>query len=152
MKNGQVDLSSGMLSSDNSIVLLQPVVGSPPVHPDKICLKRLQEVDCSECLSSLSCVTNDATSVGKSSSKSFSRTSWKDRWGGGANDPKTRTRQMNESFYSRPCVWINDRVHLPTESSADVSATQSEQRTGKSPGTSIPLHVNPDTNGNLWSC
>ncbi|CAB1459445.1 unnamed protein product [Pleuronectes platessa] len=25
-----------------------------------------------------------------------------------------------------PCVWINDRVHLPTESSADVSATQSE--------------------------
>ncbi|CAB1422389.1 unnamed protein product [Pleuronectes platessa] len=46
--------------------------------------------------------------------------------GGGANDPKTRTRQMNESFNSRPCVWINDRVHLPTESSADVSATQSE--------------------------
>ncbi|CAB1445236.1 unnamed protein product [Pleuronectes platessa] len=43
-----------------------------------------------------------------------------------ANDPKTRTRQMNESFNSRPCVWINDRVHLPTESSADVSATQSE--------------------------
>ncbi|CAB1435110.1 unnamed protein product [Pleuronectes platessa] len=46
--------------------------------------------------------------------------------GGGANDPKTRTRQMNELFNSRPCVWINDRVHLPTESSADVSATQSE--------------------------
>ncbi|CAB1433985.1 unnamed protein product [Pleuronectes platessa] len=45
---------------------------------------------------------------------------------GGANDPKTRTRQMNELFNSRPCVWINDRVHLPTESSADVSATQSE--------------------------
>ncbi|CAB1426385.1 unnamed protein product [Pleuronectes platessa] len=64
-------------------------------------------------------------------------------FGGGANDPKTRTRQMNESFNSRPCVWINDRVHLPTESSADVSATQSERRTGKSPGTSIPLHVHP---------
>ncbi|CAB1435867.1 unnamed protein product [Pleuronectes platessa] len=32
----------------------------------------------------------------------------------GANDPKTRIRQMNESFNSRPCVWINDRVHLPT--------------------------------------
>ncbi|CAB1441417.1 unnamed protein product [Pleuronectes platessa] len=45
---------------------------------------------------------------------------------GGANDPKTRTRQMNELLNSRPCVWINDRVHLPTESSADVSATQSE--------------------------
>ncbi|CAB1433573.1 unnamed protein product [Pleuronectes platessa] len=72
--------------------------------------------------------------------------------GGGANDPKTRTRQMNESFNSRPCVWINDRVHLPTESSADVSATQSERRTGKSPGTSIPLHVHPDMNGNLRSC
>ncbi|CAB1438055.1 unnamed protein product [Pleuronectes platessa] len=42
------------------------------------------------------------------------------------NDPKTRTRQMNESFNSRPCVWINDRVNLPTESSADVSATQSK--------------------------
>ncbi|CAB1416619.1 unnamed protein product [Pleuronectes platessa] len=52
--------------------------------------------------------------------------------GGGANDPKTRTRQMNESFNFRPCVWINDRVHLPGtslwvhESSADVSATQGE--------------------------
>ncbi|CAB1440115.1 unnamed protein product [Pleuronectes platessa] len=71
---------------------------------------------------------------------------------GCANDPKTRTRQMNESFICRPCVWINDRVHLPTESSADVSVTQSERRTGKSPGTSIPLHVHPDMNGNLWSC
>ncbi|CAB1443807.1 unnamed protein product [Pleuronectes platessa] len=69
-----------------------------------------------------------------------------------ANDPKTRTRQMNESFNSRPCVWINDRVHLPTESSADVSATQSELISGKSPGTSIPLYVHPDMNGNLRSC
>ncbi|CAB1431710.1 unnamed protein product [Pleuronectes platessa] len=34
-----------------------------------------------------------------------------------ANDPKTRTWQMNELFNSRPCVWIN---HMPTES------TQSE--------------------------
>ncbi|CAB1454365.1 unnamed protein product [Pleuronectes platessa] len=47
-------------------------------------------------------------------------------WFWGGDDQKTRTRQMNELFNSRPCVWINDRVHLPTESSADVSATQSE--------------------------